>query len=156
MAHSRPALPGPSSWPLCPPPSHPTHCHPSTAEAQAPGLCVHTPILDSPCPPSSTSSLPQELCTACTCLLQAHIPRDSPTLAYNTLLSVPLPSHLSLHSAAGVGGRGVGLALGNLCEICGSHSTRRGFPGSCRCAPCRGSHSPGDERCPDFMYIPHL
>ena len=118
-AHSRPALPAPSSWPLCPPPSHPTPCLPTTDEAQTPGLSVYPPAPDSHCLPSSVPPLPQEICTASICCSKSASLSDSPTLAYNPLLSVLLPSHLSPHSGVSASGRGGGEALGNLREICG-------------------------------------
>lgn len=124
------------------------------------------------CPPSHPRQpLPSKLHAPSDtgALHSIHLPAPSPhperltTLAYKPLLSVPLPSHLSprtqvLGPAAGVKGRGVGPALGNLCETCrrvtqleeASSLVPAGVP------PAEGSHSPGGERCPDFMYIPHL
>lgn len=118
---------------------HPPTVTPPTAEAQAPGLCVHTPIPRQPPAPQAPVSLhlgssAQHTPVCCKPTSQ----RAHPTLLLQHSVVCPSPSHLSLHSAAGGWGRGVGLSAGGSVKSTGVTQLRRGFPGSCRCAPAEG------------------
>ena len=115
------------------------------------------PALQAPCPLCHRSSAQHPSACSKSASRETHHPRLQTFVVCPSPLP-PLPRTQVLGPAAGVKGRGVGPALRNLCETCrrvtqleeASSLVPAGVP------PAEESHSPGGERCPDFMYIPHL